>query len=49
MAEQKYPEPNNCPRVPSNWEPNGLSKGKQKGAVRPTKDAYQGSRGGKRG
>lgn len=28
------------PKIPSNWTPDGQSKGKQSGPVRPTPDAY---------
>ncbi len=34
----------NIPRTPSNWDADGMSKGSKTGAVRPTKDAYQGER-----
>lgn len=32
-------------KLPSNWTTDGLSKGKQTGAVRPSPDATQGKRG----
>ncbi len=38
MADKKhYPKPQ---KLPDNWSPDGLSKGKQTGPVRPTPDAY---------
>lgn len=43
MADEK-PKSNSEPKIPSNWTPDGLSKGKQTGAVRPSHDAYQGPR-----
>jgi hypothetical protein len=30
--------------MPDNWNPDGLSKGKQTGPVRSTPDAYNGKR-----
>lgn len=38
-------ESNSNQRLPGgNWNSDGLSQGKQEGAVRPTPDAYQGPR-----
>jgi hypothetical protein len=48
MSKPKYPkgEPkcNSNQRLPGNWDANGVSSGKQTGAVRTAPDAYQGSR-----
>lgn len=43
--ERGESECNSNQRLPSgNWNSDGLSQGKQEGAVRPTPDAYQGPR-----
>jgi hypothetical protein len=44
MAEAPKSNPNQ--KLPGNWTPDGVSKGKPTGPVRPTRDACQGPRKG---